>query len=60
MNIFLKIGEIIFKAIAVILILLALFLEHFSNITQKTKKVCKIGTNKTNPKLHPLKQTQSF
>ena len=32
MNIFFKIGEIIFKVFAIFLILLALLLEHFSKV----------------------------
>lgn len=60
MNIFLKIGELIFKILAIYLIGIALILEYISNMSKKTKKECKHDKNKITPHVTRFKQTQTY
>ncbi|WP_323736644.1 hypothetical protein PXD04_01355 [Methanosphaera sp. ISO3-F5] len=61
MNLFKKIGILIFQILASILIILALLLEHLSQIREKTKKTTKnLGNEKRKTNIHQTPLTHSL
>ena len=61
MNLFEKIGILIFQILASILIILALLLEHLSQIKEKTKNTTKnLGNEKRKTNIHQTQLTHSL
>ena len=61
MNLFKKIGILIFQILASILIILALLLEHLSQIKEKTKNTTKnLGNEKRKTNIHQTQLTHSL